>query len=704
MKKLLSIILSVAVAISSLTVISMNTVTVQAADYATTLKNSGFPTTYIEPLVELHEKYPNWIFKPLVTNLDFNTAVNGERKKHSNQLIQKLSSTPTNMYCSCSSCKKNGSYVVQEASNWVSASKEAVEYYMDPRNFLTEQGIFQFESTAYDGTQTKNGVESILNGTWMYNSLITYKTASGKTATYNNTMKYSDAIIKAANDSGMSAYYLASKIRQEVGGAKPTAGGASGTNSTYPGIYNYYNIGAYTGATDGLKWASTQYYTNCSCYLRNQPNTTTSKQLALLNQNTNVKVVNTTAKQPDGYKWYQVEVKYNGKDYKGYIRSDLVSKANYGRPWTNPYLSIYNGAKFISNNYKTQFTGYLQKFNVNPASDTLYSHEYMANVEAAYAESKTTYNAYNKAGILKMTKTFSIPVFKNMPNETNKAPELSAVTGLKATSDTKNIYLSWNSVANATGYVVEKYTDGKYVKYATVKENKATVSGLGSFQAYTFRVRAYYKDSSGTIYSPYSSAFKFGTRANAVKNLRVTGSNNNSVYLAWDKAPRATGYKVYIYNTSTQKYEVKSTVTGVATTTAKITSLKNNTSYKFRVCAYYSNGGKTYSSYASNTVTGKTKYNMVTISTIASNSTKRISVKWNKAYYSATGYQVMWSTTSNFSSNFLTVDVKGMTNTSTTIKTAQSKRYYYVKVRPYIIKNSKRTYCSWSKTMKVWVK
>ena len=93
---------------------------------------------------------------------------------------------------------KNGNYVIREASNWVSASKTAVEYYMDPRNFLDEKQIFQFESTSYDGTQTKEGVEAILDGTWMHDSLIKYLTTGQSQKTYDSTTKYSDVIMKAA--------------------------------------------------------------------------------------------------------------------------------------------------------------------------------------------------------------------------------------------------------------------------------------------------------------------------------------------------------------------------------------------------------------------------------------------------------------------------------------------------------------------------
>lgn len=393
--------------------------------YAGDLKEKGFPDSYIPALVDLHEKHPNWIFEPFNTGLNWNDAVNGERSPHRKQVIENYSGNSKSYFCSCSSCYKNGSYVVQEKPRWVSASKTAVEHYMNPKNFLNEQEIFQFESTKYNGTQTQSGVETILKGTWMYNSKISYLDANGKTKTINK--KYSEAIIEASDKSGLSAYYLASKIRQEVGAPSPTAGGASGKVNGYKGIYNYYNICAYTGANDGLKWASAKAtgagdYTNCVCKIRSTPSTATSSNIlySSVPENTKVNIISTTAKQSDGYKWHKVSLTANGKSYTGYIRSDLIdhldgTKPSYNRPWTDPYKSIVNGAQWIANNFGEQFTGYLQKFNVNPDTGQLYQHEYMANVQAAASEAKSTYNAYKNAGILNTTKTFSIPVFKNMP-------------------------------------------------------------------------------------------------------------------------------------------------------------------------------------------------------------------------------------------------------------------------------------------------
>ncbi|MCD7796288.1 MAG: hypothetical protein LUG95_01295 [Clostridiales bacterium] len=73
----------------------------------------------------------------------------------------------------------------------------------------------------------------------MYDSLITYATTSGSTKTYDSSTKYSDVIMKAASGSGMSAYYLASKIKQKNGGTTASASAVCGTVSPFQGIYNY---------------------------------------------------------------------------------------------------------------------------------------------------------------------------------------------------------------------------------------------------------------------------------------------------------------------------------------------------------------------------------------------------------------------------------------------------------------------------------
>ncbi|MGN1203131.1 MAG: fibronectin type III domain-containing protein, partial [Eubacterium sp.] len=240
--------------------------------------------------------------------------------------------------------------------------------------------------------------------------------------------------------------------------------------------------------------------------------------------------------------------------------------------------------------------------------------------------------------------------------------------------------------------------------YGLTKTNSVTVSGLNACQAYRIRVRAYQTVNGKNYWGKLWVATTYATRAKIVSNFRSTGSNNSVIYLAWTATPNATGYKVYMYDTTKKAYVLYKNISGAKNTTLSVTNLKNNTKYQFKIYAYLTYGGKTYNGFCSNALTASTKYNMVTANSAVSNSTKKITVKWNKALYTCSGYEVMWSTTSNFSSNFLSVYVKGQNSLSTTLTTAQSGKYYYVRVRAYKEANSKKTYCSWSKVMKVKVK
>ncbi len=75
---------------------------------------------------------------------------------------------------------------------------------MDPRNWLNEDYIFQFENLKYDSsTQTIDGVNKIINNApWMRGSQITYTKTDGSTATINKS--YAQVIMEAAQASNIS--------------------------------------------------------------------------------------------------------------------------------------------------------------------------------------------------------------------------------------------------------------------------------------------------------------------------------------------------------------------------------------------------------------------------------------------------------------------------------------------------------------------
>ena len=570
--------------------------------YEEGLLRQGFPKSYVEDLVELHKKYPEWEFVPMITGLDWQKSINGERDPHRKQLIE--NNVQASFKCSCSSCKG----VIQEASNWVSASEEAVKYYMDPRNFLTEEYIFQFESTAYDSSHTKEGVEAILKNTWMHDSSITYLNALGEEKTYKEdgvAVKYSDVILKSAKDSGLSAYYIASKMVQEVGSSSPSnAGGASGKNAPFYGIYNYYNIGAYTGVRDGLEWANGFMKTIRSTVMYKTASTS-GTQVVTIPSNTEVYYISASGD------FYRLSVVVGGTTYKGYVKKDNISAyTSYGRPWTNPQKTIYYGAQYIYDSFsETQYTGYLQKFNVNPNSETLYGHEYMANVRAAAFESQKTYKAYVSANIIGNKKVFSIPVFKNMPGadmtrEDYFKASKPTVSAPEYTED--SLTLNWTSIERAEKYQVYKYnTDtAKYERVKTTEATSYTDTSLKNGDLPKYKVRAYYVNEDGeTIYSSYSSVF-YGSVAPATPSgMTLVSKSDSSVKIKWSGVT-CTGYAVYRYDEFSGGYEKIGSTDATSYTDSTVSG---GTAYKYKVRAYVKTDSKTfYSDTYSSALSAKT--------------------------------------------------------------------------------------------------
>lgn len=394
----------------------------QTQSYRQYLLEQGFPESYVAKLTALHEKYPNWEFKVYDTGLDWQTAVNGERDPHSKQRIgvSESKSLPADYLCSCSKCKG----VVQDSS--YAASEKAVKYYMDPRNWLDEKHIFQFETTNGGSGQTREGVESILKGTWMYNSRVRYTNTYGTQMLYDSTLKYSDIIMQAAAKSGLAPYYIASKIKQEVGSSSSSyAGGSRGTVMPFQGIYNYYNIGAYNGANDGLAWAAGFLKVKDGQRANLYKKDDNGKLVLDVSLNSDQRMV--YIDMDDTYFFVRLYAENGADKYltgrKGYIKKsdvrttyvgpDFGGNDKYYRPWITPYRAIIYGSKYVYNNFGVyQYTGYLQKFNVT--SNQRYSHEYMVNVSSAQAEGTKIYNGYASNGLLNSKHTFYIPVFKNM--------------------------------------------------------------------------------------------------------------------------------------------------------------------------------------------------------------------------------------------------------------------------------------------------
>lgn len=210
---------------------SYNQVTINANSN----NNNGidaFPESYRVLLNKLVDQtgHTNWKFKPFYTNIEWSELEAKENPCLKNTLHK---SNPSEWFCICGKQGDTGYYC---------ASKAIVDYYLDPRNFLTETTIFQFlELSCDESTNTIENIDIMVKGGFLEGYA-------------QNGEKYSAIIKDAATASKESPFSIVSRIYQEVGKGTKNADGSytlpravSGTDVTYPSTYNFFNY----GATDG---------------------------------------------------------------------------------------------------------------------------------------------------------------------------------------------------------------------------------------------------------------------------------------------------------------------------------------------------------------------------------------------------------------------------------------------------------------------
>ena len=211
------------------------------------------------------------------------------------------------------------------------------------------------------------------------------------------------------------------------------------------------------------------------------------------------------------------------------------------------------------------------------------------------------------------------------------AAGLSKVTGLKATVGYNSVTLSWTAVSNAKYYQVQQYKSGSWSTLTSKTAEKSyKVSSLSTGTTYKFRVRAY---NSALINS--SSWTEISAKPMpAQPTLTAKQYSANAIKLSWSKSGGATGYKVQIYKSS--KWTDYKTLTANSLT---VSSLKDGTTYKFRVLAYRKASGKTYYGAYSATASCVCKLPAPKTVKISESTYDTVTIKWSEVE-KATAYQV----------------------------------------------------------------
>ncbi len=161
-----------------------------------------FPTSYHEALIALHLSRPEWRFIAVPARDTWDNIVREQMTPRRN-LIE---DTPSN-----NAAGFVASHIVEDGFNFVQVTQKAVEYYMDPRNFLTEPYVFMFERlSTLSPAQTLAGVQKIFEGN-------------------TDMMGIAQIVFDAVRATNTSAYMLAGRIRIEVSEGTRMANNARGT-------------------------------------------------------------------------------------------------------------------------------------------------------------------------------------------------------------------------------------------------------------------------------------------------------------------------------------------------------------------------------------------------------------------------------------------------------------------------------------------
>lgn len=305
-------------------------------------KTNKYPG-YIELINKLKQSHPNWKFIMFYTGLDWNQVIKNESTAwHGRNLI--YSNKTGEWICqTCNDKRYDNGY-------WRCASEATVSYYMDPRNFLNDDYIFQFEESVFNQSiHTVDGIMKKTNGTFL----------AGK--------ENAEAILQACKNVNISPYQVVSRLLLEQGDSGTIL--SRGNN----GWFNVFNVGASGNS-------SSQIIANATEYAKN-----------------------------------------NG--------------------WNTLAKSIIGGIEFLKSKYIGigQNTIYLQKFDVDSSDGTLYYHQYMQNVSAAYTEGQTVRNMYKSAGVFDNSISFVIPVYENMPKERSPIPGTQSLV-------TQNVKINQNNI------------------------------------------------------------------------------------------------------------------------------------------------------------------------------------------------------------------------------------------------------------------
>ena len=211
-------------------------------DYCNSLVQAGFPTSYCPYLYNLHSKHPLWTFKADKIGVTLDEASREEEGK-------------------CSLNTDNQNFIIGwNEANYYFVHSKVISSYMDPRNGLFENTVFQF----FDSDDNKD-----------ISSDETLNTIVGE----GNLKQYLEVFKQAASENGINVVDLVARSKNEgsnradydsVAGNYTTKYNIYYEGNSLDGFYNFYNIGSYgsNAIMNGLAYAAGYFNPEVTSYQR----------------------------------------------------------------------------------------------------------------------------------------------------------------------------------------------------------------------------------------------------------------------------------------------------------------------------------------------------------------------------------------------------------------------------------------------------
>ena len=215
--------------------------------YQAKLSSSGFPSSYFPYLLELHARHPNWNFTAEKIDLNFDDVINGENVNGRSLLeFSAFKEGYTSLLSHTFNVLNNSFSTYATEPGYANASREAIAYFIDPRNYLNEKYIFAFETLTYSNNQTLDVVNAIIRPQAFWSRLYS-----------NGSTGASSDIVNSSKSIGISAVHVASRIKQEMGNSSYNGDSRVGGSFTYDGVgrsgyYNFFNIKSWSGRSSSI--------------------------------------------------------------------------------------------------------------------------------------------------------------------------------------------------------------------------------------------------------------------------------------------------------------------------------------------------------------------------------------------------------------------------------------------------------------------